>query len=139
MINRELTGTRQESADEYRGRLVYQQEDGYKFIRMTIKLHTPDEQSIVTVHTPDLTYREDTEHAFADPPLLAEDRYYFPVADDTEITLTIKGQDEEHRAYYTVHSTGIEEDSSFIWLDIVQSPKSISNHSFQPYHDLEVH
>src|SRR5947209_5033336 len=100
-----------------RGKLVYQQEYSYKLITITISLHTPDEQSIVTTRGYDLTITEEAEHIPSGSPLTAVDLYQFPVTDGMEIMLTIKNQAEEHQARYTVHSAGVEEHSPFLWLD----------------------
>ena len=139
MINQEPGANQNEKPTAgYRGGLVYRQEYGYKLITMTVSLYT-NEQSKVVSHAYDLDITEEAEHIPSGPPLAAVDLYHFPVTDDTVITLTITSQEQKQQARYTIHSTGIEEDSPFLWLDIVRSPESISDQSFQPYHDLEIY
>jgi len=104
-----------------------------------VSLHTPDEQSHVVTHAYDLDIREEAEHLPARPPLAAVDVYHFPATDGTEITLTIKSQEQERQAHYTIHDTGVTEDSAFLRLDIIQSNESINDPTFQPYPDLENH
>ena len=64
----------EKSTAGYRGRLVYQQEYGYKLITMTISLHTPDERSIVTTRGYDLTITEEAEHIPSGPPFTTLDQ-----------------------------------------------------------------
>jgi hypothetical protein len=125
---------------QYRGRLIYTQEYGYKLVTMKVKLST-DERSEIIIHCHYLDIREEAEHHYPFPPHNpdAMDVYSFPVADENEITLTITSQDgDEHQAHYTVHENGVDEDSQFFFLDIVRSRDGTDKHRFQPHHDLDI-
>jgi hypothetical protein len=127
----------EKTLEGYRGTLVYQQEYGYKFITMLISLRTPDEQSIVSTHAFDLDITEEADHIPSTcPPLAAIDVYDFPAVDGTEIMLTVKGQAGERRARYTIHPAGVEEHSSFLWLDIIRSDESVRDVQSQPLEEL---
>jgi hypothetical protein len=120
---------------DYRGALVYRQERGFKLITMTVSIRTLDEQSRVVSRSLDIDILEEAEHIpSGSQSLTAVDVYHFPVTDGTKIELTISSQTGERQAHYTVHSTGVEEDSpSPLWLDIVKSSESIKEHDVQSY------
>ncbi len=122
MTEYELMDIYQEPKD-YRGALVYRQEYGYKLITMMVNLLAPDEQSFVVSHTYDLDVVEEAEH-IPSSSLTDVDVYHFAVTDGTEIELTIRDRKVMYTARYAVVSTGIEEHSSFLWLDIVASSES---------------
>jgi hypothetical protein len=138
MIYQQSASSRNEKPLEgYRGSLVYQQEYGYKFITMMISLRSPDEQSVVSTHAYDLDLTEEADHIPSTyPPLAAIDVYDFPAVDGTEIMLTVKSQAEERLARYTIHPAGVEEHSSFLWLDIIGSSESVRDIKAQPLNEL---
>jgi len=111
----------QKPIEGYRGVLIYRQEYGYKLITVLVDLHTPDERSCVTSWAYDLDIPEEAEHLPAGSPLAAIDLYHFLATDGMEVELTIKGQGGEYTARYIVHATGIEERSSFLWLDMMKA------------------
>ncbi len=122
MINQQgAINQRQKPIERYRGALIYKQEYGYKLITMVIDLRTPDERSRVTSWTYDLDIPEEAEHLPAGSQLAAVDLYHFPATDGMEIELTIRSQAGEYIARYSVDATGIEEHSSFLWLDVVKA------------------
>jgi hypothetical protein len=136
-MNNQKPGANQRPAEGYRGTLVYQQEYGYKFITIIIDLRTPDEQSMVRTRAYDLDITEEADHIPSTcPPLAAIDVYDFPAVDGTEIMLTVKGQAGERRARYTIHPAGVEEHSSFLWLDIIRSDESVRDVQSQPLEEL---
>jgi hypothetical protein len=110
---------KQKPIDRYRGVLIYKQEPGYKMITMMIDLHTPDEQSHITIWLRDLDTLEYRKPLHVDALHTAFDLYHFRIANDADIELLIKHQEGVCEAYYTVGATGIEEYSSFLWLDVV--------------------
>ena len=111
----------QKPIEGYRGALIYRQEYGYMLITMMIDLRTPDERSNVTSHVYDLDIPEEAEHLPVGSPLAAVDLYHFLATDGMEIELTIRGQRGAYTARYIVHATGIEERSSFLWLDVMKA------------------
>jgi hypothetical protein len=111
----------QKPIEGYRGALIYRQEYGYKLITVIVDLHTPDERSRVTSWAYDLDIPEEAEHLPVGSPLAAVDLYHFLATDGMEVELTIRGQRGEYTARYIVHATGIEERSSFLWLDVMKS------------------
>ncbi len=111
----------QKSIEGYRGALIYRQEYGYKLVTMMIDLRTPDERSRVTSPAYGLEILEEAERLSAGSPLSAVDLYHFPAADGMEIELTIRSQAGEYTARYIVDATGIEERSSFLWLDMMKA------------------
>ncbi|MBO0780053.1 MAG: hypothetical protein J2P37_14615 [Ktedonobacteraceae bacterium] len=138
MTNQEPRSSQNEKSTEgYRGALVYHQGYGYKLITMMVNLRTPDEQSRVVSYAHDLDIREEAEHIPSAPPLATVDVYHFMVTDDTTITLTIKSQTAGYQARYTVHPHGIEENSPFLWLDIIRSGDSVRDTKAQPSLDLD--
>ncbi len=123
---------------DYRGSLVYRQEYGYKLITMSISIRTFGEQSRVISHAYDLDVEEEVEHfPSLSPFFTAVDVYHFPVTDGTNIELIISSHGGEHQARYTVHPTRVEEDSLYLWLDIVKSSESVEEHNIQPYHNSD--
>lgn len=122
MINQQgAINQRQKPIEGYRGALVYRQEYGYKLITMRIDLRTPDERSRVTSWAYDFDIQEEAEHLPTGSPLAAIDLYHFPATDGMEIGLTIRSQAGEYTARYIVNATGIEEHSSFLWLDVMKA------------------
>jgi len=111
----------QKPIEGYRGTLVYRQEYGYKLITMMIDLRTPDERSRVRTWAYDFDIPEEAEHLPTGSPLAAVDLYRFPATDGMEIELTIRSQAGEYTARYIVDATGIEEYSSFLWLDVMKA------------------
>jgi len=115
----------QKSLVGYRGVLIYKQEYGYKLITMMIDLRTPDERSRVTSRTYDFDIAEEAERLPAGSPLAFVDLYRFPATDGMEIELTIRSQAGEYTARYIVDAIGIEEYSSFLWLDVMKARDSL--------------
>ena len=111
----------QKPIEGYRGTLVYRQEYGYKLVTMMIDLRTPDERSRVTSWAYDFDIPEEAERLTAGSPLAAVDLYRFPATDGMEIELTIRSQAGAYTARYIVDATGIEEHSSFLWLDVMKA------------------
>jgi hypothetical protein len=130
-----MTNQNEKPATGYRGGLVYRQEYGYKLITMTISLRTHDEHSRVVSCASGLDITEEAEHIPSIAPLAAVDLYHFAATDGTEILLTIKSQAGEHQARYTVQPDGVQEDSPFLWLDLVRSSESIPR--LLPNHDRD--
>jgi hypothetical protein len=114
----------QKPIEGYRGTLVYRQEYGYKLITMMIDLRTPDERSRVTSWAYDFDNPEEAERLPAGSPLASVDLYRFPAIDGMEIELTIRSQEGEYIAHYLVAATGVEERSSFLWLDVMKARDS---------------
>jgi len=85
-----------------------------------VDLHTPDERSRVTSWAYDCDIPEEAEHLLAGSSLSAVDLYHFPAADGMEIELTIRSRAGEYTARYIADATGIEEHSSFLWLDVMK-------------------
>jgi hypothetical protein len=100
----------------YRGALVYSQEQVYKIITMTVTV-LEGERSRVITNFYGLSAPEEPEH------MPEVDLYHFPVADGTDIELTISSPAGETQAVlYTLLEDGIVEGpSSQIWLDIIES------------------
>ena len=122
MINqRGAINQRQKPIEGYRGTLVYRQEYGYKIITMMIDLCTPDERSKVTSHVYDLDIPEEAEYLHAGSPLAAIDLYHFPATDGMEIKQTIRSQAGTDTECYIVKTPGVEEHSSFLWLDVIKA------------------
>ena len=111
----------QKPVEGYRGALVYRQEYGYKLVTMMIDLRTPDERSSLTSRLYDLDIPEEAEHLRVGSSLTTVDLYHFPVTDGMEIELTIKSQAGEYIARYIVDAAGIEERSSFLWLEVMKA------------------
>lgn len=112
---------RQKPIEGHRGTLVYRQEYGYKLITMMIDLRTPDERSRVTTWAYDFDIPEEAERLPTGSPLAAVDLYRFPATNGMEIELTIRSRHGEYAARYIVDGTGIEEHSSFLWLDVMRA------------------
>ena len=122
MTNQQLALNKcQKPIEGYRGTIAYRQEYGYKLITMMIDLRTPDERSSVTSRAYDLDIPEEAEHLPVGSPLAAVDLYRFPATDGMEIELTIRSQAGEYTAHYLVDATGIDEHSSFHWLDVMKA------------------
>ncbi len=118
----------QKPTEGYRGVLLYQQEQGYKLITMMIDLYTPDERSRVTSYNYDIDLSEEAQHLPAGSLLAAVDLYHFPVTVGMEIELIIRSQAGEDTARYIVNATGVEERSSFLWLDVIKARDSLRKH-----------
>ncbi len=130
---------RQKSIEGYRGALIYRQEYRYKLVTIMIDLRTPDERSSVTSRVYDLDILEEAEYLPAGSPLAAVDLYHFLATDGMEIELTIRGQRGEYTARYIVHATGIEERSSFLWLDVMKARDDLRERKtlpLDPEHDV---
>jgi hypothetical protein len=127
-MTKQASRSDQKPIDRYRGVLIYKQEPGYKMITMMINLHTPDEQSHITIWSHDLDTLEYGKPLHVDALHTAFDLYHFRVADDADIELLIKRQEGVCEAYYMVDATGIEEYSSFLWLDMVNVHDRIKRH-----------
>ena len=122
MTNQQLEiNQHQKPIEGYRGTLVYRQEYGYKLITMMIDLRTPDERSRVTSWAYDLDIPEEAEHLPVGSPLAPVDLYHFLATDGMEVELTIRGQRGEYTARYIENAIGIEERSSFLWLDVMKA------------------
>jgi hypothetical protein len=115
----------QKTIEGYRGALIYRQEYEYKLITMMIDLRTPDERSRVTSRAYDFDIPEEAERLPAGSLLAAVDLYHFPATDGMEIELTIRSQAGEDTARYIVNATGLEECSSFLWLDVIKARDSL--------------
>jgi hypothetical protein len=89
-----------------------------------IDLHTPDEQSRVVSRFGEIDFVEEAKQIPACLPLTAIDVYHFVVTDGAEIELTIRSGEATSAARFTVMPTGIEEQISFLWLDIIASSES---------------
>lgn len=129
----------QKPVEGYRGALVYRQEYGYKMITMLIDPYTLDERSSVSSRVYDLDIPEEVEHLPAGSPLAAIDLYHFPATNGTEIELTIRNRAGEHKARYTVAADGVEEHSSFLWLDVLKARDGMGAHDFtsrEPVYDV---
>ncbi len=113
MKNYELTNIAQEPED-YRGTLIYTQEDGYKLVTMTISI-AANEQSHITSIAEDIPVQEEAEH------LTGVDLYHFAVTDGTCIQLLIDTPVGTQEAHYSVHHTTITLTSSHFWTDIFPS------------------
>jgi hypothetical protein len=134
MANQALKNNQsQKSIEGYRGVLVYRQESGYKLVTMIIDMYTPDEQSHITIWSHNLDTLEYREPLHVNALHTAFDLYHFRVADDANIELLIKRQEGVSEAYYTVGATGIEEYSSFLWLDVVNFRGRIKQHHTRPH------
>jgi hypothetical protein len=105
--------------------LVYRREYWYKLITMMIDLRTPDEISRVTCWAYGFDIPEEAEHLPAGSPLAAVDLYHFPFTDGMEFELVIRSQAGEYIARYIVDATGIEEHSSFVWLDVMKASNGL--------------
>ena len=126
MTNQQLEiNKHQKPIEGYRGTLVYRQEYGHKLITMMIDLRTPDERSRVTSWMYDLDIPEEAEHLPTGSPLTAVDLYHFPATDGMEIELTIRSQEGKYTARYIIDATGIEEHSSFLWLDVMKAREGL--------------
>jgi hypothetical protein len=123
----------QKSIERYRGALIYRQEYGYKLVTMMVDLRTPDERSSVTSRVYDLDIPEEAEHLPAGSPLAAIDLYRFPVTDGMEIKLTIRSQAGTDTACYIVKTTGVEEHSSFLWLDVIKARDGLRERHTPPF------
>jgi hypothetical protein len=110
--------TDQEPA-EYRGELIYSQEDGYKLITMTVGLYHGEESHVMS-HVYNFPIQEEAEHLPADSPLAGVDLYRFPAFDGTNIMLSVEGQEEKYTAVYSVRETGIDEHTVSLLLDIME-------------------
>src|SRR5712691_11413154 len=108
----------QKPVEGYRGALVYRQEYEYKLATMMIDQHTSDERSSVISCVHDFDIPEEAEDLPAGLPLFAIDLYHFPATDGMEIELTIRRLAGVHKAYFAVDAIGVEEYSSFLWLDV---------------------
>jgi hypothetical protein len=115
----------QKPIEEYWGALIYRQEYGHMLVTMMIDLRTPDERSSVTSRVYDLDIPEEAEHLPAGSPLAAIDLYHFPATDGMEIELIIRSQAGTDTACYIVKTTGVEEHSSFLWLDVIKARDSL--------------
>src|SRR5215467_2327832 len=91
--------------NDYRGALVYRQEDGYKMVTMTVSVG-PNEQSHVTSHAYNLPVSEEVEH------LQKTDVYSFPATDGTRIQLTIDTTKGTEEAWYSVNRDDVLADDS---------------------------
>jgi hypothetical protein len=118
MKNQERATTNQEPRD-YRGALVYRQEDGYKMVTMTVSVRS-NEQSQVTSHAYNLPVSEEAEH------IQKVDVYHFPATDGTRIQLTIDSATASKEAWYTVNHNDIVADHSPISMSIVRSSESMT-------------
>jgi hypothetical protein len=137
MTNQTLrSDQKQKPIDGYRGVLIYRQGSGYKLITMMIDLHTPNEQSHITIWSHDLDTLEYGEPLHIDSLHVAFDLYHFRVADDANIELLIKHQEGISTAYYKIGATGVEELSSFLWLDVVKVRDRIKQYDTQ-FHKLD--
>jgi hypothetical protein len=114
----------QKSVEGYRGALIYRQEYGYKLLTIMIDLRAPDEQSRVVSHFGEIDLVENANQIPACLPLTALDVSHFAVTDGAEIEVTIKNRGTMSTARYSVLPTGIEECSSFLWLDMVASSEA---------------
>ena len=134
MTNQQLEiNQRQKPIEGYRGTLVYRQEYGYMLITMMIDLRTPDERSNVTSHVYDLDIPEEAEYLPAGSPLAAIDLYHFPATDGMEIELIIRSQAGTDTACYIVKATGVEEHSSFLWLDVIKARDGLRERHTLPF------
>lgn len=136
MPNQDLPiGQSERPGADYRGALVYRQEHGYTLITMLVSIRSLDEQSHIVSRALDIDIMEEAEHIPSGSALFtAVDVYHFPATDGMKIELTISSPAGKHQAHYTVHATGVEEDSpSPLWLDIVRSSESTGEHEVQPY------
>ncbi len=113
MKNYELTNIAQEPED-YRGTLIYTQEDGYKLVTMTISV-AANEQSYITSIAEDIPVREEAEH------LIGVDMYHFAVTEGTGIQLTIDRPAGTQEGQYIVRHDAITLTSSHFWTDVVSS------------------
>ncbi len=122
---REAINQSQKPIEGYRRVLIYRQEYGYKLITVIIDLRTPDERSYVTSWAYGFDIPEEAEHLPVGSPLAAVDLYHFLATDGMEIELTIRSRAGEYKARYIVDDTGIEEHSSFLWLDVMKAREGV--------------
>ena len=113
MAEHEILGMYQESKD-YRGSIVYTQEDGYTIVTMMVSI-APDEHSSVTSHAYNLPVVEEAEH------LSGIDLYHFAVPDGTRLQLIIEAPRGKREAWYTVRLHTLVADHSPIEMDIICS------------------
>ncbi len=118
---RDINNQSQKSVEGYRGALAYRQKYGYKLITMLIEPYTPDERNSVSSRVDDFDIPEEVEHLPATSSLGTVDLYHFPAIDGMEIELTIRNQAGKHKARYTVAAAGVEEHSTFVWLDVLRA------------------
>jgi hypothetical protein len=129
----------QKPVEGYRGALVYRQEYEYTLITLMIDLLTPDERSSVSSHADDFDIPVEAEHLHTGSPLAAVDLYHFPVTDGKEIELTIRNRAGEHKTRYPVAANGVEEHSSFLWLNVLKARDGLGAHdstSREPGYDV---
>jgi hypothetical protein len=105
-------------SENYRGALVYRQEDGYAMVTMTVSVAS-DEHSQVTSHACNLPIPEDAEH------LEGVDLYHFAVTDGTKIQLTITSPIGVAEAWYTIKRHTVLAVVSFLHMSIVRASESI--------------
>jgi hypothetical protein len=117
---RGINNQSQKPVEGHRGALVYRQEYGYKLITMLIEPYTPDERSSVSSRADDFDIPEEVEHLPAASPHGTVDVHHFPATDGMEIVLAIRNQAGKHTAHYTVAAAGVEEHSTFVWLDVLR-------------------
>ena len=98
-----------------------------------IDLRTPDERSSVTSRVYDLDIPEEAERLPAGSQLATIDLYRFPATDDMEIKLTIRSQAGTDTACYIVKTTGVEEHSSFLWLDVIKARDGLRERHAPPF------
>lgn len=103
---------------DYRGALIYRQENGYKMVTLTLSI-APGEQSRVTSYAHNLPVVEEAER------LQAVDLYHFAVTDGTQLQLTIETPAGRKEAWYTVQPREIVAEPSELEVTIVYSDESI--------------
>lgn len=104
---------------DYRGALVYGQEDGYTMVTLTISV-LPYEHSHVISHAYGLPVSEEAEH------LPGVDLYHFAVTYDTRIQLSITSPMGRAEAWYTINSHTVLALVSPLHLSIIHSSESIT-------------
>ncbi len=104
---------------DYRGALVYRQEDGYTMVTLTISV-LPSEHSQVISHACDLPVPEEAEH------LPGIDLYHFAGTFDTRIQVTIATPMGAEEAWYIASRQTVLALVSLLHLSIVPSSESIS-------------
>jgi hypothetical protein len=103
----------------YRGALVYRQEDGYTMVTLTVSI-APNEHSHVISHAYGLPISEETEH------LPGVDLYHFAAPYGTRIELSIASPMGVEEAWFTVSRHTVLTLASPLHLDIVRSSEGIT-------------
>lgn len=98
----------------YRGALVYQQEDGYLWITITVSIALGETSQVIT-HAYNLPISEEAEH------LPGLDVYHFAVSPGTLIQLAIVSETQTTDVWYSVTRNTVIACVSSLALDLIRS------------------